>query len=74
MSEYEMLLLGGSGMIVFAVVMFFSAGATDKPLAKSLIIFFLGGITLFFADAASFDGINPGDIGGAFAKMIKMFF
>lgn len=74
MSRYELFLVGGSAALVLAVVMFFSAATKDMPLQKSLAVFMLGSVLLYFADQHSAHGIQPGDIPGVFATFIKSFF
>ena len=69
-----MFLLGGSSLIAFAVILLFSAGTQDKPLQKSMAVFLLGGVLLYFADANSAHGLVPGDIPGVLKKFILMFF
>lgn len=61
-------------MIVFAVLLLFSAGARDQPLRKSMAFFLLGGGMLYFADQASSSGLVPGDIPGVFIKLVTMAF
>ena len=61
-------------MVVFAVLLLFSAGAHDKPLAKSGAFFMLGTGLLFMSDKYSSSGIVPGDIPGVFIKFVTMFF
>ena len=74
MSDYEMLLLGGVSMMAFAVLLFFSAGRNDEPLRKSMAMFFLGGLLLYFADRNAVSGLDPGDIPEVFVKLILSFF
>ena len=74
MSKYELFLLGGSSMLVFAALLLFSAGAHDKPLVKSAAFFMLGTGLLYVADRYSSSGIVPGDIPSVFIKFITMFF
>lgn len=73
MSKYEMFLLGGSSMVVFAVLLLFSAGAHDQPLRKSMAFFLLGAGLLYMADKYSSSGIVPADIPGVFIKLVTMF-
>lgn len=40
MSKYEMFLLGGTSMLLFAVLLLFSAGAHDKPMQKCAAFFY----------------------------------
>lgn len=74
MSDYEMLLLGGSSMITFAVLLLFTAGTNDQPLQKSMAVFLLGGVLLYFADGKSASGLEPGDIPEVFTKFVLSFF
>ncbi|PCJ75784.1 MAG: hypothetical protein COA53_04800 [Rhodobacteraceae bacterium] len=74
MSKYEMFLIGGSSMAVFAVLLLFSAGAHDQPLRKSMAFSLLAAGLLYMADRYSPGGINPGDIPGTFIKFVRMFF
>jgi hypothetical protein len=74
MSKYEMFLLGGSSMVVFAILLLFSAGARDQPLRKSMAFFLLGAGLLYMADKYSSSGIVFADIPSAFIKLISMFF
>ncbi len=73
MSKYEMFLLGGSSMLVFAVLLLFSAGAHDQPLRKSMAFFLLGAGLLYMADRYSSSGIVFGDIPGVFIKLVSTF-
>jgi len=73
MSKYEMFLLGGSSMLVFAVLLLFSAGAHDQPLRKSMAFFLLGAGLLYMADKYSSSGIVFGDIPGVFIKLVSTF-
>ncbi len=61
-------------MIVLAVLLFFSAATQDQPVQKSLAIFLLGGVLLYFADVNSSQGLIPGDIPGVFIKFVKTMF
>ena len=72
MSRYEMFLLGGSTMFVFALLLFFSAATQDKPVQKSLAFFVLGGVLMYMADVNSAHGLVPGDIPGVFYKLVLM--
>ena len=74
MSKYEMFLLGGSSMVVFAILLLFSTGAHGQPLRKSMAFFLLGAGLLYMADKYSSSGIDAGDIPGVFLKSITMFF
>ena len=74
MSKYELFLLGGSSMLVLAVIFLFSAGAHDAPMRKSMAFFMLGAGLLYFADKYSSSGIVPDDIPGVFIKLVTMFF
>ena len=74
MSRYEMFLLGGSSMIVLAVLLFFTAATQDQPVQKSLAIFLLGGVMFYFADSYSASGLVPGDIPATFIKFLKTLF
>ena len=74
MSKYEIFLIGGSSMVVFAGLLLFSAGAHDQPLRKSMAFFLLGSGLLYMADRYSSSGIVAGDIPGAFIKFVTMFF
>lgn len=73
MSNYEMFLLGGSSMLVFAVLLLFSAGAHDKPLRKSMAFFLLGSGLMYMADKYSTSGIVFSDIPGVFIKLVSTF-
>ena len=66
--------LWGSTALALAVVMFFSAATRDMPLRKSLAMFILGSVLLYFADHYSAHGIRPGDIPGVFLRFIKSSF
>ena len=61
-------------MLVFAVLLLFSAGAHDQPLRKSMAFFMLGTGLLYMADKYSSSGIVAGDIPGTFIKFVTMFF
>ena len=61
-------------MLVFAVILLFSAGAHDKPLRKSMAFFLLGAALMYFADKFSSSGLAPGDIPDVFLKFVTMFF
>ena len=74
MSRYEMFLIGGTSMLVFALLLLFSAGSHDKPIRKSMAFFLLGSGLMYFADKFSGQGLAPGDIPGAFLKLVTMFF
>jgi len=74
MSQYELFLLGGSSMIVLAVLLFFTAATQDQPIQKSLAIFLLGGVLLYFADINSSHGLVPSDIPGVFIKFVQTMF
>jgi len=73
-SKYEMFLLGGSSMAVFAILLLFSAGAHDQPLRKSMAFFLLGAGLLYMADVNSSGGIVFSDVPGVFVKFVTMFF
>ena len=74
MSKYEIFLIGGSSMVVFAGLLLFSAGANDQPLRKSMAFFLLGAGLLYMADKYSSSGIAAGDIPSVFIKFVTMFF
>ena len=74
MSDYEMLLLAGSSMIVFSVLLLFTAGTSDQPLQKSMAFFLLGGVLLYFADRTSASGLDPSDIPEVFVSFVLSFF
>lgn len=74
MSRYEMFLLGGSAMLMLAVLMFFSAASRDQPIQKSMVAFVFGGVLLYFADINSSNGIYPGDVPSVIYKFALMFF
>ncbi len=71
MSNYEVLLLGGSAVLVVACFMFFSAAWQDGSVKKGLLAFVLSGILLAAADANSGGGINPADIPESFVKLVQ---
>ena len=74
MSKYEMFLIGGSSMVVFAVLFLFSAGAHDQPMRKSMAFFLLGAGLLYMADKYSSSGIVFSDIPSVLVKFVTMFF
>ena len=71
MSNYEVLLLGGSLVLVVAIFITFSAAWQDGSVKKGLMAFVLSGILLAAADANSGGGINPGDIQDSFVKLVQ---
>jgi len=69
-----MFLIGGSSMLVFAVLLLFSAGAHGQPPRKSMAFFLLGTGLLYMADKYSASGIVFSDIPDAAIKLISQFF
>ncbi len=74
MTRYEMFLMGGSAALLLAVIMFFSAATKDMPIQKSLAVFVLGAVLLYFADSYSLRGIRLGDIPPVFYRFVMSFF
>jgi len=73
MSNYEVLLLTGTGAIILAVLLFFSAATRDEPIGKGLILFLGAGVVLYFANQQSGGGMSPNDIPMALSKLISQF-
>ncbi len=71
MSNYEVLLLGGSAVLVVALFMTFSAAWQDGSTKKGLLAFMFSGVLLVAADANSGGGINPEDIPDSFVKLVQ---
>lgn len=71
MSNYDMLLLGGSAVLVIALFITFSAAWQEGSVKKGLMAFVLSGVLLAAADANSGGGINPGDIPDSFVKLVQ---
>jgi hypothetical protein len=70
MSEYDLLLVGGSSVLILALILFFSASWQDGSIKKSVMAFIFSGLLLAAADAQTLHGINPGDIPDSFARLI----
>ncbi len=73
MSRYDMFLMGKHSPCIGGRDVF-SAATRDMLLRKSLAMFILGSVLLYFADHYSAHGIRPGDIPGVFLRFIKSSF
>ncbi len=69
MSNYEISLLWASGLLIVSLLTGFSAVTNRRPVGVALVIFVVGGLTLYYASTLNHDGNLVEDIPGAIYKL-----
>ncbi len=69
MSNYEVALLWATGLLILSLIVTFTAITNRRPIGTGLVIFILGGFTLYYASTFNNDGNLVQDIPGAVYKL-----
>ncbi|NOR64170.1 MAG: hypothetical protein GQ535_16995 [Rhodobacteraceae bacterium] len=69
MSNYEVALLWGTGLLILSLIVGFTALTNRRPIGAGLVIFVLGGFALYYASTFNNDGNMAQDIPSAFYKL-----
>ena len=75
MTNYEVALLWATGLLIVSLISGFSAVTNRRPIGVALVLFIVGGLTLYYASTFNSDGNLVQDIPGAvynlYAKIVN---
>jgi len=72
MTNYETVLLWAVALLISSLLIGFSAVTNRTPLTTALVLFVLGGFSLYYANTLSLDGSLAEDIPHAIYKLYAL--